>query len=102
MTGQLGKSDDPLAKLAATVDFEPSPYRLVKALKRLDRAKGGRSPNNRRLGAGVNQDASASGTQRHAPGPVAHGSGGMPGLFPSQYQGVGRLAPARATVRKSL
>ena len=37
MTGQLGKSDDPLATLAATVDFEPSPYRLVKAPKRLDR-----------------------------------------------------------------
>ena len=41
---QLSKSGDPLEKLAATVDFEPFRYRLVKALKRSDRSKGGRPP----------------------------------------------------------
>ena len=41
---QLSKAGDPLEKLAAVVDFEPFRYRLVKALKRSDGAKGGRPP----------------------------------------------------------
>lgn len=39
---QLSKAGDPLEKLASVVDFEPFRYRLVKALKRSDGAKGGR------------------------------------------------------------
>ena len=41
---QLSKAGDPLEKLAGVVDFEPFRYRLVKALKRSDGAKGGRPP----------------------------------------------------------
>ena len=41
---QLSKAGDPLEKLASVVDFEPFRYRLVKALKRSDGAKGGRPP----------------------------------------------------------
>ncbi|MCA8906675.1 MAG: IS5 family transposase [Rhodospirillaceae bacterium] len=41
---QLSKAGDPLEKLASAVDFEPFRYRLVKALKRSDGAKGGRPP----------------------------------------------------------
>ena len=41
---QLSKAGDPLEKLAAVVNFEPFRYRLVKALKRSDGAKGGRPP----------------------------------------------------------
>ncbi|SDE73531.1 hypothetical protein [Rhodospira trueperi] len=56
MAGQLGffdledryapmsKARDPLEKLSSVVDFEPFRYRLVKALKRSDGAKGGRPP----------------------------------------------------------
>lgn len=41
---QLSKAGDPLEKLASVVDFEPFRYRLLKALKRSDGAKGGRPP----------------------------------------------------------
>lgn len=41
---QLSKAGDPLEKLASVVDFEPFRYRIVKALKRSDGAKGGRPP----------------------------------------------------------
>ena len=41
---QISKAGDPLEKLAAAVDFEPFRYRLNKALKRSDGAKGGRPP----------------------------------------------------------
>lgn len=41
---QLSKAVDPLEKLASVVDFEPFRYRLLKALKRSDGAKGGRPP----------------------------------------------------------
>jgi IS5 family transposase len=41
---RLTKGGDPLVKLAAVVDFEPFRYRLEKALKRSDGAKGGRPP----------------------------------------------------------
>ncbi len=40
---QLSKAGDPLEKLAATVDFELFRYRLAKALKRSDGARGGRA-----------------------------------------------------------
>jgi len=38
---QLSKSGDPLERLSAVVNFEALRYRLEKALKRPDRAKGG-------------------------------------------------------------
>ena len=38
---RLTKGGDPLVKLASVVDFEPFRYRLEKALKRSDGAKGG-------------------------------------------------------------
>ena len=41
---QLSKAGDALEKLASVVDFEPFRYRLLKALKRSDGAKGGRPP----------------------------------------------------------
>jgi transposase, IS5 family len=41
---RLTKGGDPLVKLAAVVDFEPFRYRLEKALKRSDGARGGRPP----------------------------------------------------------
>jgi transposase, IS5 family len=41
---QLSKSGDPLERLAAVVNFEALRYRLEKALKRSDRAQGGRPP----------------------------------------------------------
>ena len=41
---RLTKGGDPLVKLAGVVDFEPFRYRLEKALKRSDGAKGGRPP----------------------------------------------------------
>ncbi len=41
---QLSKSGDPLERLSAVVNFEALRYRLEKALKRSDRAKGGRPP----------------------------------------------------------
>ena len=41
---RLTKGGDPLVKLAAVLDFEPFRYRLEKALKRSDGAKGGRPP----------------------------------------------------------
>jgi IS5 family transposase len=41
---RLSAGGDPLARLAAVVDFEPFRYRLEKALKRSDGAKGGRPP----------------------------------------------------------
>ena len=41
---RLTKGGDPLVTLAEVVDFEPFRYRLEKALKRSDGAKGGRPP----------------------------------------------------------
>ena len=41
---RLTKGGDPLVTLAEVVDFEPFHYRLEKALKRSDGAKGGRPP----------------------------------------------------------
>jgi IS5 family transposase len=41
---RLTSGGDPLVKLAGVVDFEPFRYRLEKALKRSDGAKGGRPP----------------------------------------------------------
>lgn len=41
---RLSEAGDPLARLAAVIDFEPFRYRLEKALKRSDGAKGGRPP----------------------------------------------------------
>jgi transposase, IS5 family len=41
---RLTKGGDPLVKLAAVVDFEPFRYRLEKALKRSDGARGGCPP----------------------------------------------------------
>jgi IS5 family transposase len=41
---RLSDAGDPLARLAAVIDFEPFRYRLEKALKRSDGAKGGRPP----------------------------------------------------------
>jgi hypothetical protein len=41
---RLTRGGDPLVKLAGVVDFEPFRYRLEKALKRSDGAKGGRPP----------------------------------------------------------
>jgi IS5 family transposase len=41
---QLRKAEDPLEKLAAVLGFEPFRYRLLKALKRSDGAKGARPP----------------------------------------------------------
>lgn len=41
---RLTKSGDPLVTLAEVVEFEPFRYRLEKALKRSDGAKGGRPP----------------------------------------------------------
>jgi len=41
---QLSKSGDPLERLSEVVNFEAFRYRLVKALKRTDGAKGGRPP----------------------------------------------------------
>jgi transposase, IS5 family len=43
---RLTKGGDLLVKLAEVVDFEPFRYRLEKALRRSDRAKGGRPPYN--------------------------------------------------------
>ena len=40
----LSTGGDPLEKLAGVVNFEVFRYRLEKALKRSDRAKGGRPP----------------------------------------------------------
>jgi len=41
---QLSQSGDPLERLSAAVNFEAFRYRLDKALKRGDGAKGGRPP----------------------------------------------------------
>ena len=41
---RLSEAGDPLARLAAVIDFEPFRYRLEKALKRSDGSKGGRPP----------------------------------------------------------
>ena len=41
---RLTKGGDPLVTLADVVDFEPFRYRLEKALKSSDGAKGGRPP----------------------------------------------------------
>lgn len=41
---QLSKKGDPLERLSGVVNFEAFRYRLVKALKRSDGAKGGRPP----------------------------------------------------------
>jgi len=40
----LSKAGDPLERLGGVIDFEPFRYRLEKALKRSDGAKGGRPP----------------------------------------------------------